>query len=290
MKSPIVPSPEAKAIESRVDRLLKDLGRPKPPVSLAQVRAIQKLDVRYYSLSSPDFLDRMAHRMRVAGKVITEPIRIWQAIKQMDLKAALLPDAKKILIDDDLHDIKKRWAEAHEITHDLLDWHEDYMYGDSEVELLPSCQDMMEAEANLGAGLLLFPRYYLDDYLSGKDPLMSVALALADDSGNSITAAGWRIAEHSTRPTFFMVCDSATLKDANLKHVAVSRTFEQRFGHILPSQLFTILKANSRRARGGPLGTFTYPLRDAEGRPHEFVIDVFGIGGLGILALGHTKA
>jgi Zn-dependent peptidase ImmA (M78 family) len=288
MKSPIVPSEEAKAIESRVDRLLKDLGRPKPPVNLVQVRAIQKLDVRYYSLSNPDFLDRMAHKMRVAGKVIA-PIRLWQAFKQMALKAALLPDAKKILIDDDLHDIKKRWAEAHEITHDLLDWHAGYMYGDSEVELLPSCQDMMEAEANLGAGLLLFPRYYLDDYLSGKEPLMNVALALAEESGNSITAAGWRIAEHATRPTFFMVCDSGTMNDASLKHLAVSPTFEQRFGHIQPSQLFTIVKANARRARGGPLGTFTYALRDADGRQHEFVFDVFGIGGLSILAIGYTK-
>lgn len=290
MKNPIVPTAEAKAIESRVDRLLADLGRPKPPVSLAQVRAIQKLDVRYYSISKPDLLDRMAHKMRIAGKVITEPIRIFQAVKQMDLKALLIPDAKRILIDEDLHDIKKRWAEAHEITHDLLDWHRDFMYGDAELTLLPSCEEMIEAEANLGAGLLLFPRYYLDDFLSGKEPLISVAMKLAEDSGNSITAAGWRIAEYSTRPTFFMVCESGTLRDANLKHVAVSRTFEQRFGHILPSQLFTILKANARRARGGPLGTFTYPLRDAEGHPHEFVFDVFGTGGLSVLALGYTKA
>lgn len=290
MKNPIVPIADAKAIEGRVDRLLADLGQPEPPVSLVQVREVQKLDVRYYSISDPDLLDRMAHGMRIAGKVIAEPIRIWHAIKQMDMKALLLPDAKKILIDSDLPDIKKRWAEAHEISHDLLDWHKDYMYGDSELELLPSCQDMMEAEANLGAGLLLFPRYYLNDFLSGKDPLMSVAEKMAEDSGNSITAAGWRIAEHSTRPTFFMMCDSGTLKDATLKHVAVSRTFEERFGHILPSQLFTILKQNARRARGGPLGTFTYPLRDAEGRPHEFVIDVFGNGGHSILALGHTKA
>jgi hypothetical protein len=290
MKNPIVPTAEAKAIESRVDRLLADLGRPKPPVSLAQVRAIQKLDVRYYSISNPDFLDRMTHKMRIAGKVIMEPIRIYEAVKQMDLKALLLPDAKKILIDDDLHDIKKRWAEAHEITHDLLEWHKDFMYGDAEVTLLPSCEEMMESEANLGAGLLLFPRYYLDDYLSGKEPLMSVAMSLADDSGNSITAAGWRIAEYSTRPTFFMVCESGTLKDASLKHVAVSRTFEQRFGHINTSQLLTIVKAKAHSARGGPLGTFTYPLRDAEGRQHEFVFDVFGIGGLGILTLGYTKA
>lgn len=290
MKKPIVPIAEAKAIESRVDRLLVDLGRPEPPVSLAQVRAIQKLDVRYYSIANPDFMDRLAHKMRIAGKVLTEPIRLVAAVKQMDLKALLLPDAKKILIDDDLHDIKKRWAEAHEVTHDLLDWHKDFMYGDTQMELLPSCEDMIEAEANLGAGLLLFPRYFLDDYLSGKEPLMSLALKLAEDTGNSITSAGWRIAEYSTRPTFFMVCDSGSLKDAAPKHMAVSRSFEQRFGHIAASQIFTIVKANARHARGGPLGTFTCALRDVEGHQHEFVFDVFGIGGLGILTLGYSKA
>jgi hypothetical protein len=229
MKNPMVPIGEARAIESRVSRMLTDLGHPKPPVSLAQVRAIQKLDLRYYSISSPDFLDRMTHKMRIAGKVLMEPTRLFEAVRQMDLKALLLPDAKKILIDDDLHDIKKRWAEAHEITHDLLDWHKDFMYGDAEMTLLPSCQEMIEAEANFGAGLILFPRYYVQDFLSGKDPLINVAMKLAEDSGNSITAAGWQIAEHASTPTFFMVCEGGSLRDTVARHVAVSRAFEQRF-------------------------------------------------------------
>lgn len=240
MKGPFVPVEEAKAIASRVDRLLTDLGRPKPPISLAQVRAIQKLDIRYYSISNPDFMDRMAHKMRIAGKVISEPWRLLEAVKQMDLKALLLPDAKKILIDDDLHDIKKRWAEAHEITHDLLDWHQDFMYGDAEMTLLPSCEAMIEAEANLGAGLILFPNYYVNDFLGGQDPNMSVAMKLSEDSGNSITSAGWRIAEQSGRPTFFMVCEPGSLRDALVKHLAVSPPFEQKFGHIPASQLFTM--------------------------------------------------
>lgn len=87
MKGPLVPVEESKAIAIRVDRLLADLGRPKPPISLAQVRAVQKLDVHYYSVSNPDFMDRLAHKMRIAGKVITEPWRLVEAVKQMDLKA-----------------------------------------------------------------------------------------------------------------------------------------------------------------------------------------------------------
>lgn len=288
MKGPHVPVEESKAIAIRVDRLLADLGRPKPPISLAQVRAVQKLDVHYYSVSNPDFMDRLAHKMRIAGKVITEPWRLVEAVKQMDLKALLLPDAKRILIDEDLHDIKKRWAEAHEITHDLLDWHKDFMYGDAEVTLLPSCEAMIEAEANLGAGLILFPGYYINDYLNGKDPHMSLAMKLADDSGNSITSAGWRIAEQSSRPTFFMICEPGSLREASAKHLAVSTSFEQKFGHIQAPQLFTIVKANARHARGGPLGAFTYALRDAEGRQHEFVFDVFS-NGHSILTMGYTK-
>jgi hypothetical protein len=252
------------------------------------VRAVQKLDVRYYSVSNPDFLDRLTHNMRIAGKVIQEPWRLLEAVKQMDLKALLLPDTKKILIDEDLHDIKKRWAEAHEITHDLLDWHSDFMYGDAEVTLLPSCQAMIEAEANLGAGLILFPSYYINDYLSGKDPQMSLAMQLAEDSGNSITSAAWRITEHADRSTFCMVCEPGVLREASVKHLAVSRRFELRFGHIAASQLFTIVKSNARYARGGPLGVFTCALRDQEGRPHEFVFDVFNIGHA-ILTMGYAK-
>ena len=79
------------------------------------------------------------------------------------------------------------------------------------------------------------------------------------------------------------------VRDTVARHVAVSRAFEQRFGHIPVSQLLTIIRANAHNARGGPLGTFAYGLRDVDGRQHEFVFDVFGNGGLGILVLGYTK-
>ena len=61
---------EAQDIDQLVDRLLRDLGRPEPPLDLDQVRALQRLDLTYYSKTDLDLLDEMAHRARIAGNVI----------------------------------------------------------------------------------------------------------------------------------------------------------------------------------------------------------------------------
>lgn len=130
----------AAEIEDSIRRLLRDLGNPEPPLKLDEVRAIQKLDLTYYSKTDLDLLDEIAHRVTLAGHKITSTAkRMYDVVTKAGLKALIVPDQRRIYIDDAVVDKKRRFIQAHEITHDLLPWHKSLLLGDNEESLSPRC-------------------------------------------------------------------------------------------------------------------------------------------------------
>ena len=63
-----VGSYEADDIRKIVDRVLRDLGNPEPPLDLAQVRSLFELNLRYYSTADPSFLQEVTHHLSMAGR------------------------------------------------------------------------------------------------------------------------------------------------------------------------------------------------------------------------------
>ncbi|TIT84278.1 MAG: hypothetical protein E5W41_10430, partial [Mesorhizobium sp.] len=53
---PIIGDFERRDIHEHISRLLRDLGNPEPPLRLEQVRALQKLDLTYYSKANLSLL------------------------------------------------------------------------------------------------------------------------------------------------------------------------------------------------------------------------------------------
>ena len=53
---------ERREILGHVDRVLRDLGYPEPPLILTDVRALLKLDLKYYNSSDSGFATELAHR------------------------------------------------------------------------------------------------------------------------------------------------------------------------------------------------------------------------------------
>ena len=146
-------------IDARVERVLKGLGNPEPPLRLEDVRHLLKLDLKFYTAKDASVAQEAISRIRVATlQVFNRPALILDAIHKWSLKALYLPDRKRILLDGDLPIKKHRWNEAHEIGHSLLPWHEDAMLGDNSHTLSPECHEQVEAEANFAAGRLLFLR------------------------------------------------------------------------------------------------------------------------------------
>ena len=96
-----------------------------------------------------------------------------------------MPDRRRILLDGSLPEKKHRWSEAHEVLHSLIPWHDDVMHGDNRHTLLPECQEQVEAEANYGAGRLLFLRDRFD--AQARDMPLSIA---------SVTVTPQRFRQH----------------------------------------------------------------------------------------------
>ena len=144
-------------IDAQVVKVLRGLGNPEPPIDLAVVRDLLRLDRQYYSTTDDGLLRETVSKLKVAGlQILMRPTLLREAVQSLSLKALYLPDQKRILIDKDLPKLKHRWNEAHEVGHDIIPWHEGMMLGDTEQTLTPTCHAIMEAEANYAAGQLLF--------------------------------------------------------------------------------------------------------------------------------------
>src|SRR5580658_7555645 len=157
----------ARDIDILVAKILRGLGRPEPPLVLDDVRALQKLDRHYYSSVDEGPLREFVSRAYIGAKqVFLRPTLILDVVRRRSLKALYLPDRKRILIVSSEPKLKWRWNEAHEIIHAGVPWHQEAMFGDTELTLSPACHEQIKAQANFSAGRLLFFQDQLRDFIS----------------------------------------------------------------------------------------------------------------------------
>ena len=196
IEDPEIDEYSAEDIRRQIARILRDLGQPEPPLLLGEVRELLKLDLGYYSKTDLSLFDEVSHRLRVGGKrLIRKPTRMIEVIQKAGLRALLFKEDRRILIDDDVPTPKQRHIEAHEITHDITPWHRDFLRGDNELTLDPACHMVIEAEANYGAGQLLF---LLDKFANeARDGELSWTAIheLKKRYGNTITTTLWHMIE-----------------------------------------------------------------------------------------------
>jgi IrrE N-terminal-like domain len=189
-------------IEGQVGKILRGLGYPEPPVNLDDVRTLLNLDRQYYSTTNTNWVDSAISRLRIATKqVVARPTLLFDAIAKWNLRGLYLPDRKRILIDEAVPTLKQRWIEGHEITHGILPWHAELMLGDTEQTLNPACHEYLEAEANYGAGQLLFPRRRFIAQVGDLPATIDSVRQLSTAFGNTMTSTLWRFVEtvHAVR-------------------------------------------------------------------------------------------
>lgn len=282
MKNLIIEAGAASDIESQVNRLLRDLGYGGGKVELREVRELLKLDLQFYSLEDPTLAEEVIHKLRIGGKqVMARPALLLEAIQKMELRALFLPDRKRILLDDATPDIKKRWAEAHEISHSITPWHSDYMLGDTQQTLSPGCQAIIEAEANFGAGRLLFPTAHFSEVRLSEDLGMAHVRALAKQFGNTITSTLWRCVEDSDSLIFGTVGQNpktAVTSDPMITYFIRSLPFASQFANINEDDLVQQINKCCGFQRKGPLGTVEFFLEDINTICHAFVMEAFSNG------------
>jgi len=266
-------------IDRQIGKLLRDLGNPEPPLRLEYVRELLSLDLAYYSSQDYGVVRETVHRLKVAGKqVLQRPGLLLDAIRKFDVKALWVPDRKRILIDAELPKLKHRWAEAHEVSHSVIPWHESMLHGDQKQTLSLACELQLEAEANYGAGRLLCLQGEFDERFRSSTPDLEHIRILAKEFGNTITSTLWRAVEALDVPAFGIVsgipkpADGCGVNEA--RYFIRSRSFASIFGQCPASELVQAVRSKLRGGRG-PLGQCEIPVLDGNGQLHEFVCDGF---------------
>ena len=284
MSNPRLSGRTAADIEKQVEKLLRGLGNPEPPLDLRLVRDLLRLDRAYYSVSDESALRETVSRLKIAGaQILGRPTLLLDAVRKLSLKALYLPDRKRILLDKSLPPLKHRWNEAHEIGHDLIPWHAGMMLGDTELTLTPACHAQMEAEANYAAGQILFlgNRFRVEarDY----DPGLQAIRALKTSFGNTLTTTLWRFVEQSDVPMVGLVTghphvlrrDEGFDPSAPCKHYVASAMFLERFGTPDERALFDTVVGYCGAQKGGMLGEDECVLEDLRGKSHVFHFGTF---------------
>jgi Zn-dependent peptidase ImmA (M78 family) len=285
-KNRILSEKTAHDIDTRVERVLKGLGNPEPPLRLEDVRHLLKLDLKFYTAKDPSVAQEAISRIRVATlQVFSRPTLILDAIHKWSLKALYLPDRKRILLDGDLPLKKHRWNEAHEIGHSLLPWHEDAMLGDNSHTLSADCHDQVEAEANYAAGRMLFLRDRFTEEALSVAPSIDAIKQLHGTFGNTLSTTLYRFVETvgTQTPTVGMMTGhphvsrrKADFDAANpCRHLIRSTAFANHFSKISEIELFDAVAGYCGTQGGGSLGNCELILTDDNGDPHRFYFETF---------------
>lgn len=284
MKTIPIGERERADINAQVDKLLRGLGNPEPPLRLEDVRELLRLDRQYFSSSDDGVLREFISHVRVGAKqLLLRPTLLFDVVKKASLSALWIPDGKRILIDSELPKIKHRWAETHEVIHSITEWHKLFLFGDSAKELNPLCHAQLEAEANYGAGQLLFLRSrFLSEARELTMNFKSVK-ALSLQFGNTVTATLWRYVEHLgvTLPMAGLVTPHPHRlpgdHDPQLpcKYFIDSPAFRSRFGDVTGVTMFQALEKYCNNASAGPLGSDEVILQDNNGDSHIFQFETF---------------
>ena len=271
-----------KEIDQQVEKLLRSLGNPEPPLRLADIRAALQLDLQYFSSTRTDALTETAHKMRVGFRqVLSRPFILLDVVKKLSLKALWIPDRKRVLIDVDEPKLKHRWNEAHEIGHSIIPWHEAVLHGDNHRTLTLACHHAIEAEANYAAGRALFLQDRFTRELLDSPVDLAAVQRLHKTFGNTMTSTLWRAVEHLNVPALGVVSVHPHRIPENFDWVSPCRyfirspAFAAQFSNVTELATFGLMQTYCNWKKGGPLGEAELILTDIDGQSHVFFFESF---------------
>ncbi len=277
---------EKRDIRAQVERILRDLGNPEPPLRLADVRKLLAIDLHYYRSSDPGLVDELTHRFKVFARKSIPDLgkHLLSALTKSRLCAFWVPESSKILVDADVPEPKHRWLEAHEVTHSVTPWHRKFLFGDNYHTLDPACHASLEAEANYGAGRLLFLQNRLAEEARDLPLSFESIKLLSKRYHNSIVSTFWRAVEdrNPDQPAFGIVSVHPLYPDIGnhdgpnpWRYYIRSSGFQRQFSVVTPDDAFGLVARYASNKRTGPIFTATHLLRDVNGDEWEFNIESF---------------
>lgn len=286
MDEAIVGEYERRQINGRIQRILHDLGNPEPPLKLADVRQLLSLDLQYYSSTDPGLIAELTHRFNLLAKRSIPGLgrHLLSALAKSRLCAFWVPDSARILLDEAVPQPKHRWIEAHEVAHSFTPWHRQFLLGDSKQSLDPACHATLEAEANYGAGRLLFLQDQFGREARDLPFDFNSVKALAQRYTNSIVSTCWRMIEERNpdQATFGLISmhphyDHIGAHDGAhpWRYFVRSQQFRLQFPQVEPSDIYALIRRHATRRRTGPIFHAEVVFTDITGNDYDFRLDSF---------------
>jgi hypothetical protein len=148
---------------------------------------------------------------------------------------ALWFEERLMFVDQKQSRARRRFTEAHELTHAICPWHEALMRLDTHAELFGHAARGLEAEANFGAGQLIFQGRAFADEASRGDPSLTTPFSLAERYGASRQAAAHHFVESHEAAMAMLVAGRWPARDGCLPvwRSVESRAFRRRFGRLM---------------------------------------------------------
>jgi hypothetical protein len=253
---------------------------------LVDVRALLKLDLKYYDGSDVGLIAELSHRVKlIATKRVPDLGRqLRDALAKSKLLAFWVPQEKKVLIDSASPEPKHRWIEAHEVTHSIVPWHRDFLLGDNAETLDPACHAIIEAEANFGAGQLLF----LQDRFVAEARDLELGFKsigeIAKKYHNSMTSTLWRFVQDRQPecPCFGIISCHPRYPEIGAhegsnpwRHFIRSAGFRAQFPNVQPQEAYALVARHASYRRRGPIVLADDLLQDANGEWWDIRIESF---------------
>ena len=265
----------SREIERVTWNTLRDAGIVRPPVQIEVILQHLHLYRDFYSLKNPSFLDRTKHKIRVHG---TKLVNILQKIKLM---AVLFYDENRIVVDEELPEIRQDWPSFHEVSHKIFVWHKPYFYGDTAQTLDPDWHEILESEANYGASALMFcgPVFTKEANDMTKD--WSSVKVLHKRYNKTLTTTLRRFVEHGPECPMAMLvstpywCVTPEDQKKRWRHFVRSKMFSGQFSTVTAEDVLKAVDGNSSICTGGPVADFTFSLNDDNDVLHEFRAESF---------------
>ena len=148
------------------------------------------------------------------------------------LLGALWFEQRVMYVDECQSPPRRRFTEAHELVHALCPWHEAVLRLDTEDELFKPVVDAVEAEANAGAGLLLFQGATFARRAADMPCSLDSAFALAREHGASRHATLHHYVKTHAREAAMLTVGRFPRRDGSLPvwRSVESRAFRRRHG------------------------------------------------------------
>jgi IrrE N-terminal-like domain len=150
------------------------------------------------------------------------------------LLGALWFERREVYVDLAQPEPRRRFTDAHEAMHALCPWHEAVLREDTDAELCRETSLAIEAEANFGAGLLIFQGRRFAERIADAPRDMATVLALADEHGASRQATLHHFAQHHPAPVALLSIGRFPQRDGCLPvwRTVASPAFRRRFGRL----------------------------------------------------------